>query len=356
MPDVLYAPVLKGKQGELVALSWIEPATREHLLPLLEIVPGNDDEADARPAARSAIQKTVQKLGPWSGQRLLLDVGLLASDTALKDGSGAIDIAITGAVDQGVRATPVLRLDDGQFARREAAAAHADLRTGVAVRLRGDDLDQDSEDIDDALAALLTELGIHPSDLDLVLDLGGVRGEVAVRGCERIAADALRGIRAAEESRTVIVAAGAFPPDLSEIQPWVIGEIPRYDAALFDRLQERRRLPRAPVFGDYAVNNPDFTTGGFRPAPQLRYAMADRWLVLKGTLRDPRGHEQFYDVCETIAAQPDFVGADLGKADARIASPRANGQGPGNASTWRAIGTAHHLDYVVRRLTTLGEP
>jgi Beta protein len=354
VPDVLYVPVLKGKQGELNALGLIQPVTREHLLPLLEIVPGTQDEAGARPEVRSAIEKTVAKLRPWHGQRLLLDVGLLASDSALRDGSGAIEVAISAAVDQGVRAIPVLRLDDGPLARREAANAHADLRNGIAVRLDGEDLDQDSEDIDAALAELLAETSIQRSDVDLVLDLGGVRGEVAVRGSERIAADALRGISYPDEWRTLIVAAGAFPPDLRDFTPWVVGEIARDDAAMYDRLLDRRRLPRTPVFGDYAVNNPDFTTGSFRAPPQLRYAVADRWLVLKGYLNDPGGHQQFYDVCEMIAAHQDFVGAELGRADARIASPRADG--PGNATTWRAIGTAHHLDYVVRRLTTLGEP
>lgn len=356
MPDVLYTPVLKGRHGELTALGLIQPATWQHLLPLLEIVPGPEDEAGARQPVRSEIQRTVRKLQPWAGQRLLLDVGLLASDTALRGGFGAIDIAISEAFDLGVRATPVLRLDDGPLARRDAAAAHANLRTGVALRLVGDDLDQDTEDIDDALTAMLAELGIHPSETDLVLDLGGVRGDVAVRGGERIAADVLRGIHAAEEWRNVIVASGAFPPNLAEVQPWVIGGFARYDAALYDRLQQRRRLPRSPVFGDYAVTNPEYITGNFRSSPNLRYAVADRWLVLKGTRSDPRGHEQFYDLCDMVAAHSDFVGADLGKADARIASPRANGQGPGNASTWRTIGTAHHLDYVVRRLTTLGEP
>ncbi len=84
--------------------------------------------------------------------------------------------------------------------------------------------------------------------------------------------------------------------------------------------------------------------------------MADKWLFLKGTINDPRANDQFYDVCDRIAEHPEFVSPALGQADARIANPRANRLGPGNASTWRTIGTTHHLDYVVQRLTNLGEP
>ena len=355
MPDVTYVPVLKARQGELKALASIQPVTRQHVLPLLEIIPDTPDEDYGRPDVRKPIDKAIKRLQPWAGQQLLLDVGLLATEVELKDGSGAIGYAISAAVDQAVRATPVLRLDDGPLARQDARAAHADLRTGVAIRLSDADMDQDGEDIDDALASLQRELALGPSDIDLVLDLGCVIGDLAVRLGSRLAADVVRGL-AFSEWRRVIVMAGAFPADLSEILPWQIGELPRYDATLYDRLQERRRLPSEPIYGDYAVSNPVAGNQRFRSAPNLRYALADRWLFLKGTINDPRAHDQFYEVCERIAAHPHFVGAALGQADARIANPRANGQGPGNASTWRAIGTTHHLDYVVQRLTTLNEP
>jgi hypothetical protein len=356
VPDVMYVPVLKARQGELTALGLIQPVTRQHVLPLLQIEPGTLDEEYGRPDVRKAIDKAVTRLGPWVGQRLLLDVGLLATEVALRDGSGAIGYAVSEVLDKGPRPTPVLRLDDGQLARRDAAAAHADLRTGVAIRLSDADMDEDYEDIDEALTSILRELALDRFDVDLVLDLGCVIGDLAVRTFSRLAVDLLRGLSFADEWRQVIVTAGAFPADLGEIVPWEIGELPRYDAALYDRVQERRRLPREPIFGDYAVTNPVATNQGYRSAPNLRYAVADRWLFLKGRLNDPRGHDQFYEVCERIAVHPDFVGAALGVADARIANPRANGRGPGNASTWRSIGTAHHLDYVVQRLTTLGEP
>jgi hypothetical protein len=101
------------------------------------------------------------------------------------------------------------------------------------------------------------------------------------------------------------VTAGAFPADLADYQPWTIGEPGRYDAALYDHLLQRRRLPRSPTYGDYAVTSPILVTGlPDRAAPQLRYAVADRWLALKGGRNDPRSNNQFYDVCERIAGHP----------------------------------------------------
>ena len=356
MREVMYTPVLKARMGELTALGWTQPVTRQHLLPLLQIEPGTTDEDYGRPVGKKAIDKAMARLRPWAGQELLLDVGLLDTEVALEDGAGIIGYAVSEALDHGMPATPVLRLDDGPRARRDARAAHAHLRTGVAIRLSEADMDQDPEDLGDALNSALRDLTVQPSDVDLVLDLGCVIGDLAVRTFSRLVPEVLRDLPAADEWRHVIVAAGAFPADLSDIGAWEVGELPRWDAALFDRVQGRRRLPCELVFGDYAVTNPVAASAAYRSAPNLRYAVADRWLFLKGRLNDPRGHDQFYEVCERIAEHPEFVGAALGTADARIASPRANGNGPGNATTWRAIGTAHHLDYVVQRLTTLGEP
>ena len=229
MPEVLYVPVLKGRQGELAALAAIQPLTRQAILPLLDIVPGSVEEPERPSQLRTVIGRTAKRLETWAGSRLLLDAGFLPPDPVPGDEFGTLGNSVMAAIDHGI------------------------------------------------------------------------------------------------------------------------------DATLYDYLRQRRRLPRIPTFGDYAVTHPGLVAGlPYRSVPQLRYCVADRWLVLKGRLNDPRGHDQFFEICERIATHPDFVGAALGIADARIANPRS--KGPGNAATWREVGTTHHLDFVVRRITTLDEP
>ena len=352
MPRVIYVPVLKGRQGEFAALADIQLSTRQRVLPLVEIVPGPADEpADLR----SLINHTARKLKVWAGDRLLLDAGLLPTDVTVDGPSGAIGYAVSAAVGELVNATPVIRLNDEDLALQDASAAHSEHGNGIAIRLSLEDLDEDSEDIDESLSRLMAKLGVSRSYVDLVLDLSVVDGDPAVRVLSRLAADALRGLTAVEDWRQVVVTAGAFPADLSTFGPWTIGEPIRYDAALYDRLQQRKRIARMPIYGDYAIAHPLLVNGpAFPPVPQLRYTVADKWLALKGSRNDPRGHEQFYEVCAKIARHPEFVGPGLGRADTRIADPSRHG--PGNGSTWRQIGTTHHLDYVVQRLTSLGEP
>lgn len=323
-------------------------------MPLLEIVPGSVEEPERPSQLRTVISKTAKRLETWAGSRLLLDAGFLPPGAAPGDEFGTLGNSVVAAIEQGVDATPVVHLDDDPQVYRDAATLHEELHHGVALRLGTEDLDQDSEDIEEALTELLDTLHVERRDVDLILDLGAVHGDLSVRAGGRLVADALRGLSAMGEWRNVIIAGGAFPSDLSAFEAGIIGEAPRYDAMLYDYLRQRRRLPRVPTFGDYAVTHPVLSGLPYRSSPHLRYCVADRWLVLKGRLNDPRGHDQFFEICERIATHPDFAGAALGNADARIANPRS--KGPGNASTWREVGTTHHLDFVVRRITTLGEP
>lgn len=352
MPDAVYVPVLKGRQGEFAALSKIKPATRASILPMLEIAPGVSDDVGS---VQESIDRAIRKLGCWTGNELILDTGLLQAQMEVTNGLGATGYAVAEARAVGIGAVPVVRLADGEQARNDVRAVQDNFASGAALRLNSEDMDEDPEDVDDAVANLIATIGIDRQDIDLVLDLGVVQGDLAVRAGARMVIDVLSELSAVEKWRRVIVTSGSFPADLSAILPWSLGEPQRFDAALWDRIVARRRLARSPIYGDYAIAYPLFMTGPpFPPTPQLRYTVSDRWLVLKGRRNDPRGNDQFYDVCDAIAGHAEFAGVALSSADERIAESRSHG--PGNGSTWREIGTIHHLDFVVRRITNLGEP
>jgi hypothetical protein len=165
----------------------------------------------------------------------------------------------------------------------------------------------------------------------------------------------LRGLERVDEWRSITVLSGAFPADLGMHPAGVVGDYQRYDADIWAHVMNRRRLPRKPDYGDYVIAHPILPTGSIGTStPQLRYTVSDRWLTLHGRRNDPRGHSQIFEVCERIATHPDFAGAALGWADAWIEG-KGNGK-TGNATTWRQVGTVHHLDFVTHRLASLGEP
>jgi hypothetical protein len=195
---------------------------------------------------------------------------------------------------------------------------------------------------------------MDPPRVDLLVDLAEIDSVRDVRILLAPVRSALRSLVDAGEWNTVAVISGAFPADLRDFAPWTLGEVPREDAALWTRLAEHFD---GLSFGDYTVSHPALSLGvPFTPPPQLRYAVAGRWLILKGSRRDPQGHQQFHAICAEISHHDDYSGSLLGPADRSIIERGQGMHGPGNASTWRMIGTAHHLDLVAARLTTQGEP
>ena len=83
---------------------------------------------------------------------------------------------------------------------------------------------------------------------------------------------------------------------------------------------------------------------------------------MKGRKTDRRGSRQFFDICRAVAGHPEFT-PDLTWGDRRIAAATEldddrlqRDVGTGNAMTWRAIGTSHHIGFVVNRLATHDEP
>lgn len=347
-----YVPILKGRQGELDALREVQLATRQAMTPLLEVAP--KDEAEDPATVLKICQQTVEKLAARYRHPIMLDAGLFDLKAEVDGGRGVVAVLADAARAAGLVAQPVIRLGDPATAVREAGEAVAVDGRGLTLRLGGEDLDEEPDELDDVFDGLLDQAGTDRQAVDLLLDVGPVDGDVAVRGAARMLTSLIRDLPSITRWRSLTVAAGAFPVDLSQFTANVVGERPRYDAQLFDRVRGRT-LPRYPDYGDYAVAHPTLSIGNaFSPPPQLRYTAAEHWLVLKGRRTDPTGNAQFHRICQIIAAHPEFAGTPTGNADRRIAD--GSPEGPGNGTTWRMLGTTHHLDYVTLRLTSLGEP
>jgi Beta protein len=349
-----YVPVLKGKLGEFSSLRRVDADINAGILPLVEVIP--EGERDDPAAIRIVCEKAAKRLGDnWGTNAALVDAGLLELSVESGNGMTATELACRHAEQWEVRAIPAVRLDDGDRAWSDVGVLHAEFGRGVGIRLVGEDLDEDGEDVDEMVDARLTSAGLHRGEADLLLDAGPIDGEVAALGVSRLMTALLKSLDKVHEWRSVTVVSGAFPNNLGMHPAWVVGEYARYDADVWAHVMNRRRLPRAPDFGDYAIAHPVLPVGNVgTPAPQLRYTASDRWLTIRAKKNDPRGYAQIFEICERIAEHPDFAGAALGWADSWIEN-KGNGR-TGNATTWRQVGTTHHLDFVTRRLATLGEP
>jgi hypothetical protein len=362
-PDVVYMPILKGRAGELRALEEVSETTASQMTPLVEI-PLVADESDSEDPLTSEITGDVGKFAAdikrrWSpDRRVVFDASVIPSS---RYNNPTVDLINAFARDD-YTVTPTVRpSDDEEILKSIGATIHEWHIESACIRLSGDDLDPSDVPLEVSIRRTLDWLRVSPHEVDVVLDFRSVTDENAISFMARIARLVLAELPHIDQWRTLVCAAGAFPPDLNAVQSEVVTELPRHDAAMWNAVRERTR-GRTPIFGDYGIAYPGQAAGvPFAPAPQLRFTSERNWVVMKGRRQDRRGARQFYEICERIASAA-VVDPQLSWGDnyvyeaARSARSGNDSVRTGNAMIWRAIGTSHHLAYVANRLATLDVP
>jgi hypothetical protein len=358
-----YFPILKGRLGEFEAISHTSVELRQRMTPLMEIVPPSTEDEDPD-QVEIAIRKFAERLEQkWPfPERVIVDTGLLNADVTLSGGMLPIQAAASQFHSRGQRVVPVVHLGD-RPAVIEAIRDIAFLRDGgVCIRVTVDDFDADLP-IDAQLTSAVDDLAIDVASIDLIIDFGAVIDDNAVTLTANLARYVLRSVPQLDDWRSFTLAAGGFPIDLGRFAPGVVGEAPRYEAQLWQAIVDRAGLSRIPSFGDYGIAHPALPQGpGFAPAPQLRYTTERDWRILKGRKNVRRGSAQFYDLCAALVGMDCYAGRDFSWGDTCIADAAASApegahplRNTGNASTWRAIGTSHHLAFVSRLLASQSE-
>ena len=363
-----YVPILKGKQGELRALKECYGPTMSGMTPLLEVVPWEPDDTDPGQDVQE-VQRTVKKFAeawPASREPLLVDASDVERepDIEVQDPASLEVRIIDGLRALGTSAEPVVRVSALDTYLDQVAHCVERHESGAAIRITAEDLDDVVTPLGDLVERTTSRLGLSAERVDMIMDFGAVPDDGAMAMAARLARFVLPQLTS-QPWRTFVLASGAFPANLGEVPPYSIGELPRRDAQLWRSLSSFQ-LGHGLDFGDYAVTHPLLPLGAaFAAPPQLRYTVDDHWLAIKGRRQDRRGHEQFFDICAEIlvrlgagAAGRDESWGDEYIHDAAAISAGLSDplRGTGNAATWRAIATSHHLAYVVKRLSEGGAP
>jgi len=115
-----------------------------------------------------------------------------------------------------------------------------------------------------------------------------------------------------------------------------------------------KNFPRL-IFADYGVSGvlppPDFQPY-MQPSTNIRYTTDDEWVVLKGSSFRKHGGAEFTRMAKELVALPEYKGSNYSWGDEMI-ELCAIGTKHGNPSTWRKIGTSHHIAFVLDQLANL---
>lgn len=348
-----YVPVLKAKTGEKGALASLAAPLRQGVTPLLEIVEMKGGKT-VDEHVQSAFRSMAKSLREYP--RCFLDAREIAPA-----GTTGAEAVFRRAMDEGLSFTPVT----GIARKSDVSAALKYGLSGVAIRLEREDLERGGMGI--RLRTFLTNHGLKPPAVDLIMDMGPVN-EMVLEGVTALADAFLREVPDHAKWRTFTLAGCAFPDSMGN------KTVPRESHALVDRLEwvawrehlyaHRNRLARLPTFADGCVQHPSGVEG-FDPrtmpvSASIRYTRADQWLLVKGqsTRRVP-ARIQFPMLARRLVSGP-FKGFFDGAKHCegcRLAKTAAEGAaGFGAPVVWRRLGTVHHITMVRNDLTRLPWP
>lgn len=352
-----YVPILKGRAAEYDALEVAGATERARITPLIEVAPIPQQFIDGQPAPSidahiRSVERNLAR-GWGTDRRVFVDLCWLAPEARTADGRHPMDLLLERARDAALIVVPVIGLScDADY--RDALRDGHDGR-GACVRLLSRDLAR--AEVAQAVSDLLGELSLQRSDIDLVVDLKSLNPSAVdfnVIGTLGI----LSQVPDPQSWRSLTLASGAFPENLSEMSPASEQRFARAEWAVWRAVRERS-LPRVPTFADYAIAHPEpapeMDPRLMRISAQLRYTTDHNWLVFKERNIRDFGNEQFLKICERLVARDAFRGRDFSWGDRYIAE-RADGTDgrPGNPRMWRKVGTSHHLAQVVSQIASLG--
>jgi hypothetical protein len=354
-----YVPILKWRQGEYQALLRLPDWVKDRTIPLIEITPPDFDFESWTPS--KSIDDHVAKFAvrfraKWGARLALLDCGLLDPSELMQDGKHPMQYLCEEAFALGATIIPVIRPDSNAAYRLATTTANAMMQTGVVLRCSlNEAMDPD---FDANIGALLQQLGVTIGDCDMILDLEAPSWDphdVLVN----IVSAAIQASNTMANARSLVLAGTSFPASMGEVsgplQFW-----PRREWTFFRTLLEALgETGRKPAFADYAIAASGYSQMDMRkvkPSATIRYACDDGWIIAKGTNVRDNGFGQYRGCSGTVTGSAHYLGSGFSPGSDYIEACRDGTASTGSLSTWRWIGSNHHITKVVNDLATLFGP
>lgn len=355
----IYVPVLRWKRGEVRALENLKPATQRKIIPLIDLMPHEYDPAEeggSDPALEQRLLSDARNLKRARDSEITWADLSDQNPDALANGVHLVDFFFDAANAEGCEAVPVVRLGaDDDYVNAVRTVANRDGR-GAVIRIIVPEF-EDGE-YSNALSEITSEVELSPADVDLVVDMRA--GVVPTPAQSRIARAILDDIPNIGAWRSVVLASGAFPRDLSAMS---IGHnlVPRNDFHLWRHVCNHNPA-REPIFADNTTRYPeladDFDPALVNASASVRYTIEDDWLVLRGRgVRTPGagGFQQYRGHSQHLIGMPEYSGANFSWGDQRIQEIANGTTNSGNSETWVSISVNHHIEFAVEQISNLDE-
>jgi len=349
-----YIPILKSKAGEFEALRLLNPDLQ--LTPIIETVPIPQKDGKTTPSIDDHLDgfaKTLKKC--WGDSRpIFVDLFQVQNEGTLQNGSNVHSEIFSQCKAEGIKVVPVIGLSSSDLYKDDLVQELSSSNRGACLRLDASDFDAISSDTT-LLDKFSNTFSLTPESVDLVIDFG----EIARNQSSTISMAAKAGLKALphlKSWRSVTLAAGSMPPDLSSVDSGSVDKLPRIEWQLWNEVQ--KSIDREIQFGDYTVQHPEILTLDMKlisktMVAKIKYTTAKDWLAIKGKSLYKYKYAQFHELAKILVNHEDFCGREFSWGDAYISECAEKTVGTGSLQTWVTVSVNHHITYVCHQLANL---
>jgi hypothetical protein len=352
-----YVPCLRWKQGEYQALLHLSPGTKDSLTPLIE-VPEIGFDFETRRESKSVdehLSAFAKRLkAKWGGRHCFVDMHVIELSKRMETGQLPFAFVFDELGSQGALATPVIDLKQDSECRNAIRAIAALGRRGVCVRIGIEEAAKSN--IVALLETLIQQCDAGVDQCDFILDVGAPNFE-PIEGFAGLLETLIGRLPHLNKWRSFALIGTSFPGSMAEVR---LGPSthPRNEWRLYKLLVSRLKASgvRIPTFGDYGISYPEVLSIDWRhvkPYASVRYTIDDRWLIVKGPNVRDHGFGQYRELCRAVVKSGYYSGQTFSSGDEYIHECALGSASTGTLTTWRWVGTNHHLEKVVRDVASL---
>jgi hypothetical protein len=352
-----YVPCIRWKQGEYQAISRLSTTTKDKVTPLIEVA-GIGWDFENQQEAKTVdehLEKFAKRVDDkWPRRLAFIDLKLISPDQRMRDGRHPLAFVFDGLRSNGAYCIPVTGLDRDDSYQEAVSEILSEDKKGACLRISIDAAAKAKFPVN--LNTLLAKLGLRPENVDLVLDLEAPNFE-PLEGFTRMVRAITEKLPHVNNWRTYTICGTSFPETMGILDLGV--KIEKRHEWLFYKslLRSLTEKDRKPTFGDYAISHPKVSQIDMRlvkPAASIRYAINDAWYIVKGKNVRDHGYFQYFDHCAKLVSSGFFMGDAFSAGDDHINKcAQKILKKPGSLTTWRWVGTNHHVQKVVADIATL---
>ena len=346
-----YVPCLRWKMGEYQALLNLSDETKNMVTPLIEVPEIGFDFEKRRPNKSidehlSDFAKRVKT--KWGKRPCFVDMNLIDPSKRMKNGQHPIGFIFDDLRAHDCHGLPVTGINRETQYQREVKGAVSTDKIGLSIRIYIREATM--PDFESKLDSLLNEMDVDIEKCHLILDLYAPNF-IPVEGFAKLVTVIIKKLPYLDQWRTFTILGTSFPTSMGEVNLGV-SIIQRYEWLLYLLINELLSITdvRIPTFGDYVISHPKAPQLDMRlvkPSATIRYTIDKAWIILKGPNVRDNGFKQYKEHCKKLVSTSHFCGSGFSEGDGYIAAC-ADGTGKtGNLTSWRRVGTNHHIEKLV---------